>query len=383
MRRFTLLIAGLALLAGVVATVSGGATQAEARWIVRDLGPCASYDCQSSEYSINERGQVIGTSGKHAFLWENGKMRDLGTLGGKTSDAVAINERGQVIGQSATKSGRSHAFLWQNGKMRDLGVLPGDTDSEAVAINDRGQIVGCSSGDPVFPEFDTTVLPCTRGSAFLWENGKMRDLGTLPGDRDVRPIAINDHGWIVGTSSPGTHGGGWQAFLWRSGKMVPLGKFGSLTSTPVGLNERGQIVIQTSEPDRVYLWEGGKTRVIRRETYASHIAGINDRGQIVGYTLENRVYVWEKGRTRYLGVWSPSALNERGQIIGMGAGPLLWDKGTRINLPRLPGRESGQAVALNERNQIVGWSGNEEAVANEMELTVYKGRIVLWTLKRG
>jgi probable HAF family extracellular repeat protein len=333
---------------------------------------------------INERGQITGTSGKHAFIWKNGKMLDLGTLGGKVSNAVAINERGQVIGQSTTKSGRSRAFLWQNGKMRDLGVLPGDTDSEAVAINGRGQVVGCSSGEPVFPEFDDTVLPCTRGSAFVWENGKMRDLGALPGDRDVSAVSINDRGWIIGTSSPGTRGGGEQAFLWRSGQMIALGKLGALSSTPIDLNERGQIVVETTEPDRVFLWEDRKTRIIQRGD--SHIVGINDRGQIVGSTLSDRVFLWEKGRTRYLGEWSPSVLNERGQIAGMGVRPdhpLLWENGTRFSLPLLPGRETGQAVALNERNQIVGWSGDEEAVPNEMELTVYKGRIVLWTLKRG
>ena len=116
MRRFALLVVGLALFAAIAAAVSGGATQAKLRWVVRDLGPCASYDCRYTWQPvdlINERGQIIGTSGKHAFIWQNGKMRDLGTLGGKTSDAVAINERGQVIGQSTTESGRSHAFLWQ------------------------------------------------------------------------------------------------------------------------------------------------------------------------------------------------------------------------------------------------------------------------------
>ena len=38
MRRFALLVAGLALLAGVAATVSGGGTQAESRWVITDLG---------------------------------------------------------------------------------------------------------------------------------------------------------------------------------------------------------------------------------------------------------------------------------------------------------------------------------------------------------
>jgi probable HAF family extracellular repeat protein len=48
----------------------------------------------------------------HAFLWENGAMTDLGTLGGNYSVAVVINERGQVVGYSLTASGEEHAFLW-------------------------------------------------------------------------------------------------------------------------------------------------------------------------------------------------------------------------------------------------------------------------------
>ena len=71
---------------------------------------------------INARGQVVGESnmaglsGNHAFLWEDGRMTDLGTLGTseifKHSEANGINARGQVVGQSTTASGESHAVLW-------------------------------------------------------------------------------------------------------------------------------------------------------------------------------------------------------------------------------------------------------------------------------
>ena len=71
-------------------------------------------------------------------------ITDLGTLGGKSSEAVAINDQGQVIGFSATAKGRNHAFLWREGKLSDLGVLPGGSASGASAINEHGQIVGWS-----------------------------------------------------------------------------------------------------------------------------------------------------------------------------------------------------------------------------------------------
>jgi probable HAF family extracellular repeat protein len=48
---------------------------------------------------------------------------DLGTLGGNQSQAAAINPTGQVVGNSLTATGQTHAFLWDNGKMTDLGTL--------------------------------------------------------------------------------------------------------------------------------------------------------------------------------------------------------------------------------------------------------------------
>jgi probable HAF family extracellular repeat protein len=69
-------------------------------------------------------------------------MTDLGTLGGKSSVAYAISPSGLVVGSSFTRDGLSHAFLWQNGVMTDLGSLGGT--SHAQAVNRAGWVVGGS-----------------------------------------------------------------------------------------------------------------------------------------------------------------------------------------------------------------------------------------------
>jgi probable HAF family extracellular repeat protein len=68
-------------------------------------------------------------------------MTDLGTLGG-FSGAEAINAAGQVVGWSDDVLGRQHAFLWEDGTMTDLGTLGGDGSAAnelRVVVNQRHQ----------------------------------------------------------------------------------------------------------------------------------------------------------------------------------------------------------------------------------------------------
>jgi probable HAF family extracellular repeat protein len=84
----------------------------------------------------------------HAFLWQNGTMTDLGTLGGDNSRAFGINSQGQVVGTAQIAQGDVyHAFLYSGGTMIDLNAqLPANSGwtviSDANSINDNGQIAG-------------------------------------------------------------------------------------------------------------------------------------------------------------------------------------------------------------------------------------------------
>lgn len=120
--------------------------------VMRDLGTLGGEKSEAT--AINERGQIVGSSTTatghwNAVLWQQGTLRDLGTLGGYQSHATGINNAGEVVGYASTKpkggQTATHAFVYQNGAMRDLGVLPGKVTSQAAAINNRGQIVGWSA----------------------------------------------------------------------------------------------------------------------------------------------------------------------------------------------------------------------------------------------
>jgi probable HAF family extracellular repeat protein len=134
----------------------------------------------------------ITPNGKnHAFLWDRGRMRDLGVLpGGAFSYAHAINDHGQVVGWGSGAEGDTHAILWQNGQARDLGDL-GTDPSSAWGINNRGQVVGASAVQANRPLH-----------AVLWDNGKIRDLNNLiplsSGWQLQFAYRINDRGQIVG-----------------------------------------------------------------------------------------------------------------------------------------------------------------------------------------
>ncbi|MBV9279645.1 MAG: DUF3466 family protein [Chloroflexi bacterium] len=190
--------------------------------------------------AINGHDQVAGDGGvggfDHAMLWSQGTTTDLGTLGGRLSNAADVNGLGQVVGQSAgPNDSGGYAYLWQNGHMQSLGTL-GGCSSHAYGINDLGQVVGIA---------DTSGNCAAQSHAFLWKNGQMADLGTLPGCYPT-PHAINDSDQVVGECDYPL-GSGSTAFLWQNGAMTDLndlipGNSGWDLITATDINSHGQIV---------------------------------------------------------------------------------------------------------------------------------------------
>ena len=284
---------------------------------IRDLGTLYPSEPLSSAYGINQAGQIAGTSQdddgrfSHGFVWDNGTMTDIGSLGGAYTAALGINDAGQVVGRTYNASGYARAFLWESGAMTDLNI---GTDSLAWDINNRAQVVG-------------RVGTTTGYHAFLWENGTTTDLGTLGGVYSVA-YQVNDVGQVVGSSTDAS--GTWHPFIWENGAMNALAIFPNDTGgEALGINDAGQIVgwsLGVSGSDTYWLallWENGTP---------------SDLGNL--------------GR-RYSQAWG---INGAGQIVGRSNGSaFIWETGTMESLGGLRGGGS-QANAVNDAGQIAGWS---------------------------
>ena len=313
----------------------------------------------SAVASINGHGWIVGDSqnglidplnGAPAYvpiLWKNGKMINLGNLGGSESLAVDINNRGQVIGFSTNTvmdpfnpfgfPTQLRGFIWQNGVMSDLGTLGGPDTQIGVRVNDRGQTTG--SSDINFEPNASTGLPTA--DPFLWANGKMIDLGSFGGTSGFGQM-VNNRTQVIGVSNlPGDatqHG-----FLWEDGNLQDLGTLGGTYSSPNWLNEAGEVVGgATTQADLNYfafLWKNGKMTSLGAldGDPCSQGNAINEKGQIVGesascdFLTVQRAFLWERGSMFDLNRLIPANssltlsaawnINDRGEIVGVGVPP--------------------------------------------------------------
>ena len=247
-----------------------------------DLGIAGT---NASGRAINASGQIAGyyyNRSYEAFLWDHGKVRDLGDLGGGYAAAYAVSSLGHACGSSFTKTNREHGFFWGGRHMIDLGTLGGGRSS-ARGINGADQVVGYA------------YLASGGFHAFVWSSGTMKDLGTLGGDYSSA-YGINDAGQIVGqASTPGN--AAVRATLWSGGSVRDLGDLGSGISAAFAIDSRGTRIVGNAEVPstsgfvayHAFVWSGGAMQdlndLIPQGTgwVLEEADGINDAGQIIGW----------------------------------------------------------------------------------------------------
>jgi probable HAF family extracellular repeat protein len=308
-------------------------------------------------------------------------ITDLGPL-----SPTAINMWGQVVGNI-----NGQAFIWtQFAGQHGLGTLTGGTFSNAARINDLGVVTGTADGPATIAGHGIKQVCSDLTQPFVWtrQNG-MQGLGGAVLDTDFEPCDvpfygtwINIRGQVVGYD--GIYSGDWQfGFVWtNSNGMTQLG--GSFPPTSANaIRDNGQIVGQNSTSlfdliccglglNHATSWQSGVTTdlgtlgVADVAYYASSANGVNDLGQVVGWS--NTTPVPGSGDCYY----------------GSPAHAVLWTSSGEISdLGTLPGDTFSTASNINFFGQVIGSSGNTATCDYGVSPFEVIGRPFIWTRRSG
>jgi probable HAF family extracellular repeat protein len=278
---------------------------------------------------------------------------ELGTLGGKNSSINwnGINDPGEAVGMSETSVPDPNGedvcgfgthltcspFIWRNGVMSALPTV-GGINGQASAINNSGQIAG-------YAENGIADSTCTAGTEnfmvdlpVMWTNGNAQPLPTVGTDKDGVAFGINNQGQAVGYS--GTCIAVNHAVLWEYNTATPLPDLGNPFAVAYAINGHNQIVgqaVNSNGTALAALWQDNTVTALGGGgllpgDVASFATSINNRGQVVGSSFDSRSnwshgLLWQNGvmidlntvfpASSNLYVVSASNINESGQIAGM------------------------------------------------------------------
>ena len=289
--------------------------------------------------AINDAGHAVGysyipRSTTRPFLWVNGAMTPLGSLGGIRAWAQGINNNDEVVGYSELANGEYRAFLWKNGTMTNLGTLAGTNASQAVGINSSGQIAGYS--------YNTTPGAAASGSAWIWQNGVMTAIDLPPGYSGAVAYGINDAGQVVGAAY-----GDQSAFT-------------------------------------AWIWQNGVTSLVNTGGRQAEAIGVGDGGTVVGDFLSGEIwhgFVVSDGFTDLAPVAGDDgaeahAISNDGTIVGLSYSntnptdqfhAVMWRNGQPVKLGTLGGN-LGWTLGINDLDQVVGYSATAD---NKTRATIW------------
>lgn len=305
-------------------------------------------------------------------------VTDLGPL-----SPTGINSWAQVVGNY-----NNRAYIWSFGHTHALGALPNGTFTYAAAINDFGTVAGTADGVG-------TVISHTPGLSnqncndltqpFVWtsRNG-MQGLGAVSFTSEPYPYwcdipvdgaSINDVGQFVGYVPTTFDFYAW-GLLWTKAKGETL--FGDSWGPTFiyAISNTGQIVgqdstINTAEIGQATTWKNGVETALGtlggkdNPYYGSSANGVNDLGQVVGWSTTDAVPCCNIFSPVHAILWTPS-----GEMRDLGA---------------LPGDTSSAALKINLFGEVIGSSGNTLYAFDVGDYSPFSviGRPFIWTERRG
>ena len=335
-------------------------------------------------------------------------------LGGTQSRGMSINNEGVVAGWSLPGDGTRQAVLWQDGKVKRLGTLGGPSSTVPwLGLNSNGMVVGISQTGELdslgegwsceLGSFIPTTTPKQVCRGFVYEDGAMRALPTLGGTHGFA-TGVNNVGEVVGWAETAVHDPTcsdqqvlqFRAVLWepRRGTIQELPPFGhDSTSAATAINDHGQVVgisgdcfvsVGAFSARHAVLWDHGAVTEIPNlggTTWHTPMA-INDRGDVVGFSNPNepgdangdfiaRAFRWTRGSSRAIDLRAlpgdafseAFAINASGVAVGVsfggsqGSHAVIWEDTTIVDLNSLVGTFPDvllSAQDINDAGQITG-----------------------------
>lgn len=325
----------------------------------------------TNAFGLNDDGRIVGggtdaSGNQRAFVLEPlasipeapnpaaFELQPLGTLGGPTSVATDINSEGTIVGYSQiapkfswtiggpqwgdARSTPIRAFIYQDGEMTSLGTLDDDAEatgrrhfapasySYAAAINEQGWVVGTSS------------LSGTE-RAFLYADGEMIDLGTLPLGSDIEAIG----------PLPGVD-------------IDPITTFENTAPRPKAAKSRA--ARHRDQDDAEFAWEDDEYEISDcwfLPPLNSHASAINASGQVVG-------------DADYLASWD--AVPEPHAVLYDTDG-ILYDLNELI--PADSGWTLNSALGISDDGRIVGYGTASDGETRAFLLTPIPAPVVIVT----
>jgi len=177
----------------------------------------------SEAFSINNSGQIVGSTGNDAFFYDGATFNILDVPGAQYTQGFGLNDNGAIVGSYGDADG-NHGFMYQSGVFQTLNEPDAVNSTTLRRIDNAGLIVGYG-----FESFN---------NAFEYQAGTFTPLaypGFRPSTDDVFVQGLNNNGVLVGSAF--TNSGG-HPFLFSAGLFTSV----NLPGTPYGINDLGLIV---------------------------------------------------------------------------------------------------------------------------------------------